>query len=96
MFFVSVSASDAELRRTDSRYRRAMTSDPDPRETDLTLNTGADAPMTDAQAARLKQLARDAYDLEAFSPQMTRTEAARRIATLEAKLKLQGEPPHTL
>lgn len=73
-----------------------MTSPPDPRDTDLTLNTGADAPMTEEQAVRLKQLARDAYDLEAFSPQLTQTEAARRIATLEAKLKLQDEPPHTL
>jgi hypothetical protein len=73
-----------------------MASHPDPRDTDLTLNTGADAPMTEAQAVRLKQLAHDAYDLEAFSPQLTQTEAARRIATLEAKLKLQDEPPHTL
>jgi hypothetical protein len=28
--------------------------------------------------------------------QLTQTQAARRIAMLEAKLKLQGEPPHTL
>jgi hypothetical protein len=96
MFFACAPAQGAELRRIASRYRRAMPSHSDPHETDLTLNTGADAPMTEAQAARLKQLAHDAYDLEAFSPQLTQTEAALRIATLEAKLKLQDEPPHTL
>jgi hypothetical protein len=73
-----------------------MPSHPDTRETDLTLNTGADAPMTSEQAAILKGLARDAYDLEAFSPQLTQTEAEIRIITLNAKLKLQDGPPHTL
>lgn len=52
--------------------------------------------MTADQAALLKQLAKDAYDIEAFRPNLTRAEAERRIATLSAKLKLQGEPPHTL
>jgi len=64
-------------------------------EPDLTLSSGADAPMTAEQAAVLKQLARDAYDFEAFGPHLTQTEAERRIVTLRAKLKLQGEPPHT-
>lgn len=50
--------------------------------------------MTADQAALLKQLAHDAFDLEAFSPHLTQNEAERRIATLQAKLKLQGEPPH--
>ncbi len=50
--------------------------------------------MTADQAALLKQLAHDAFDLEAFSPRLTQNEAERRIATLQAKLKLQGEPPH--
>lgn len=59
------------------------------------LATGADAPMSAEQSARLKQLSQDAYDLDAFSPQLTQSEAERRIATLEAKLKLLSEPPHT-
>lgn len=65
-------------------------------ETVPTLTTGADAPMTAEQAALLRRLAHEAYDLEAFGEHLTQTEAARRIATLQAKLKLQGEPPHTL
>ena len=57
-------------------------------------NSPPNSPMTDAQAALLKQLAHDAFDLEAFSPQLTQNEAERRIATLQAKLKLQSKPPH--
>jgi hypothetical protein len=60
------------------------------------LTTGADAPMTAEQAALLRRLAHEAYDLEAFGENLTRAEAAQRIATLQAKLRLQGEPPHTL
>ena len=52
--------------------------------------------MTAEQAALLKQLARDGYELEAFGPLLTQSEAARRIAALRAKLRLQDEPPHTL
>lgn len=51
--------------------------------------------MTAEQAAELKTLAHAAYDIEAFGPNLTQEEAARRIATLKAKLALQGEPPHT-
>lgn len=58
--------------------------------------TTADEPMTLEQATRLKMLAEAAYDFEAYHPLLTRDEAARRIATLEAKLKLQDGPPHTL
>jgi hypothetical protein len=54
------------------------------------------APMTVEQAALLKRLAGDAYEPEAFSPTLTRAEAQRRIVVLNAKLKLQDEPPHTL
>jgi hypothetical protein len=53
-------------------------------------------PMTPEQAARLKQLSEDAFEPEAFSPLLTRAEAALRIDALSAKLKLQDEPPHTL
>ena len=38
----------------------------------------------------------DAYELDAFKLNLTRTEADIRIAMLTAKLKLLGEPPHTL
>ena len=47
-------------------------------------------PMTVAQAATLKRLAQDAYEPDAFKPNLTSAEA------LTAKLKLLGEPPHTL
>jgi DUF3072 family protein len=60
------------------------------------LSTGAGNPMTLAQAAELKRLATDAYELDAFSERLTDDDAARRIATLKAKLKLLDEPPHTL
>jgi len=52
--------------------------------------------MTAEQAARLKQLSIDAYELDAFKEVLTRAEAELRIATLSAKLKLLDEPPHTL
>jgi hypothetical protein len=53
-------------------------------------------PMTAEQAARLKQLAIDAYELDAFKPDLTQEEAQRRIAMLSAKLPLLDAPPHTL
>ena len=49
-----------------------------------------------AQEATLKRLAQDAYELDAFKPNLTRTEADIRVAMLTAKLKLLDEPPHTL
>ena len=52
--------------------------------------------MTAEQAATLKRLAEAAYELDAFKPRLTRTEAEIRIAMLTAKLKLLDEPPHTL
>jgi hypothetical protein len=61
-----------------------------------TLSTSLGARMTADQEARLRQLAHDAYELETFSVQLTQTEAAARIAMLEAKLRLQDGPPHTL
>ena len=56
----------------------------------------ANRPMTAAQAATLERLAETAYELDAFKPNLTRAEADLRIAMLTAKLKLLGEPPHTL
>lgn len=52
--------------------------------------------MTAEQATLLKKIAFDAYEPEAFRPNLTEAEAGRRIDTLKAKLKLMGEPPHTL
>jgi hypothetical protein len=53
-------------------------------------------PMTVEQAATLKRLATAAYELDAFKPNLTRTEADLRIAALTAKVKLVDGPPHTL
>jgi hypothetical protein len=53
-------------------------------------------PMTAEESAVLKKLAIDAFEQEAFSPDLTQAEARRRIATLTAKLALLDEPPHTL
>ncbi len=52
--------------------------------------------MTDTQAALLRKLAFDAYEPEAFQPNLTQTEAEQRINALKAKLKLMDGPPHTL
>jgi hypothetical protein len=56
----------------------------------------ADQSMAAEQAATLKRLAEAAYELDAFKPNLTRAEADLRIAALTAKLRLLGEPPHTL
>ena len=51
--------------------------------------------MTPKQEALLRKLAFDAYEPEAFSPNLTEAEAELRITTLQAKLRLMSEPPHT-
>jgi hypothetical protein len=56
----------------------------------------AGKPMTAEQAATLRRLAEAAYELDAFKPNLTRSEADLRIAILAAKLKLLDGPPHTL
>jgi hypothetical protein len=63
---------------------------------ELTLSSGAGAPMSAEQTAVLKQLALDAFEPDAFGAHLTRTEADRRIIMLKAKLTLLDEPPHTL
>jgi len=50
--------------------------------------------MTSDQAIQLRQLAFDAYEPDAFRPNLTRMEAERRIAALQAKLRLMDDPPH--
>ena len=61
-----------------------------------TLGMGAGGRMTAEQKALLRQLAFDGYEPEAFSEQLTQDEAAKRIAMLQAKLRLMDGPPHTL
>lgn len=51
--------------------------------------------MTAEQANLLRKLAFDAYEPEAFSAELSKTEAEQRISVLQAKLKLMSEPPHT-
>lgn len=60
------------------------------------LSTGPSARMTAEQCTLLRRLARDGYEPDAFSEQLTQGEAAKRIAMLQAKLPLMDEPPHTL
>ena len=58
--------------------------------------TSGESTMTGTQAAALRRLAEEAFEPEAFNARLTRAEAARRIAALSAKLRLQDGPPHTL
>ncbi len=83
--------SNAELKAALIVYCAAMSTTT----VELTLTAAADEPMTGEQAALLKELAHAAYDFEAYGPRLTKSEAARRIAALQAKLALQSEPPHT-
>jgi hypothetical protein len=48
-------------------------------------------PMTGAQAARLKALAQEAGDDQAFRTSLTAAEAARRIRALEALLASEND-----
>jgi hypothetical protein len=52
--------------------------------------------MSEEQAATLRRLSQDALEPEAFSRNLSRVEAQRRIEALAAKLRLQDGPPHTL
>jgi hypothetical protein len=67
---------------------RTLTGEPQP--------MTADGLMAAAQAATLKRLTLVTYELDAVKPNLTSAEADIRIAMLTAKLKLLGEPPHTL
>lgn len=69
-------------------------SDPRP-EAESRGDENATAPMTGAQAARLRVLAEEAYEPEAYRSRLTAGEAARRIGVLQAKLVLFDGPPHT-
>ncbi len=64
--------------------------------TNSDLTTATVELMTIGQAKLLKHLAQEAYEPQAFKRNLTQAEAARRISALSAKIKLQGEPPHTL
>lgn len=54
-----------------------------------------DEPMTGAQASYLKTLSEQARDPQAFSENLTKAEASKRIDGLKAKIGLMPEPPHT-
>jgi hypothetical protein len=60
------------------------------------LSAGSGGRMTAAQSALLRRLAVQGYEPEAFSVRLTQAEAGKRIAMLQAKLKLMDGPPHTL
>jgi hypothetical protein len=60
------------------------------------MDSQAGQPMTAEQAATFKRLAKAAYELDAFKPNLTRAEADLRIAVLIAKLKLLDGPPYTI
>ena len=66
------------------------------RTTDRQAPTDDRQSANDNRAGRLKRLAHDTYELDAFKPNLTRAEADKRIAMLTAKHRLLGEPPHTL
>jgi hypothetical protein len=51
--------------------------------------------MTPEQASLLRKLAYEAYEPDAFRPELTKEDAEQRIVVLQAKLKLMSEPPHT-
>ncbi len=53
-------------------------------------------PITADQKVRLRRLAEDAYELDAYSSDITQAEAEKRIAMLTAKLRLLDEPPYVL
>src|SRR5208283_5278510 len=52
----------------------------------MTMMMTDNGPMTAEQAATLKRLAKDAYELDAYKPNLTRAEADKCIAMLTAKL----------
>jgi hypothetical protein len=57
--------------------------------------SNSDAMMSAEQSEVLRKLAFDAYEPDAFSPNLTRAEAEQRIDVLRAKMKLMSDPPHT-
>ena len=62
----------------------------------MALRRKTNLAITAEQTERLKQLAHDTFELDAFKPNLTQAEAQCRIATLSAKLKLHDGPPFTL
>ncbi|HTJ58531.1 MAG TPA: DUF3072 domain-containing protein [Devosiaceae bacterium] len=66
-------------------------SEPDPTsntEKDPDEWTTGDEPMTGAQASYLKTLSEQAHEPDAFSAELTKAEASKRIDALKQKLKL--------
>ena len=52
-------------------------------------------PMTGAQASYLKTLSEEAREPDAYSENLSKAEASKRIDMLRAKLRLYDGPPHT-
>jgi hypothetical protein len=52
-------------------------------------------PMTGAQSSYLKTLAEQAHEPGAFSHDLSKAEASKRIDALKSKLDLASNPPHT-
>ena len=90
-----------KIRNVEASFRfrydcaRCTGTDPAPNDcADMEKKVKSVGVMTSDQAIRLRQLAFDAYEPDAFRPNLTRTEAERRIAALRAKLRLMDDPPH--
>jgi hypothetical protein len=58
-------------------------------------NQGSREPMTGAQASHLKTLAEEVREPSAFSENLSRREASRRIDALAERVRLSHLPPHT-
>jgi len=81
--------------RSDVLVSRCTGTDPVPSDCgDMEKKAKSIGVMTSDQAIQLRQLAFDAYEPDAFRPNLTRTEAERCIAALQAKLRLMDDPPH--
>jgi Protein of unknown function (DUF3072) len=58
-------------------------------------NQASREPMTGAQASHLKTLAEEVREPSAFSENLSRREASRRINALAERVRLSHLPPHT-
>jgi hypothetical protein len=60
-----------------------------------TLASNGAEPMTGVQASRLKTLAEEVREPEAYQQGLSKAEASRRINVLMEKLRIGELPPHT-
>jgi hypothetical protein len=80
-------AAGAQLRGNINKYKALAKSAP---------TFGPVAQLKSDLDRMIDKARHDAIELDAYKPNLTRAEADLRIAALAAKLKLLGEPPHTL